>query len=51
VFTISDKLILCKGVEHEIETTADLSYELLYNLLERELAALREYIVIALEKS
>jgi hypothetical protein len=50
MFTISDKLILCKSVEYEIAITADLLYGLLYNLLERKLAALREYIAITLEK-
>jgi hypothetical protein len=50
VFAILDKLISCESIEHKIETIADSLYELLYNLSERKLVALREYIIITLEK-
>jgi hypothetical protein len=50
VFAILDKLIFCESVEHEIETTVNLFYKLLYNLSERKLAALCKYIAITLEK-
>jgi hypothetical protein len=50
VFHAPTKPTLYKGVEHEIKTTGDPLYSPLYNLSERELVALQEYLAIVLEK-
>ncbi len=39
-----DKLLLHEDHDHAIEITAKSSYELLYNLLNTELATLRQYL-------
>ncbi len=44
------KLILHKNHDHAIEITAESSYELLYNLLNTELATLRQYLDDVLAK-
>jgi len=50
VFEMPDRPLPCDGVEHEIETTADPPFGPIYNLSERELQALREYLDTALER-
>ena len=46
----ADKLSLHKDHDHAIEITAKSSYELLYNLLNTELATLRQYLDNVLAK-
>ncbi len=52
VFSIKNvnKLLLYEDHDHAIEITADSSYELLYNLLNTELATLRQYLNNVLAK-
>ncbi len=45
-----DKLLLHEDYDHAIEITAELSYESLYNLLNTELATLRQYLDNVLAK-
>ncbi len=45
-----DKLLLHKDHDHAIENIAESSYELLYNLLNTELATLRQYLNNVLTK-
>jgi len=45
-----DKLLLHENHDHAIEITAELSYELLYNLLNTKLATLRQYLNNVLAK-
>ena len=45
-----DKLLLHKDHDHAIEIIAESSYELLYNLLNTELATLRQYLNNVLTK-
>ncbi len=45
-----DKLLLHEDHDHAIEITAELSYELLYNLSNTELATLRQYLDDVLAK-
>ncbi len=46
----ADKLSLHEDHDHEIEITAESLYELLYNLLNTELATLRQYLNNVLAK-
>jgi len=46
----ADKLSLHKDHDHAIEITAESLYELLYNLLNTELATLRQYLNDVLAK-
>jgi len=46
----ADKLSLHKDHDHPIEITAESLYELLYNLLNTELATLRQYLNDVLAK-
>jgi len=52
VFSIKNvnKLLLHEDHDHAIEITADSSYESLYNLLNTELATLRQYLNNVLAK-
>jgi hypothetical protein len=50
VFNAPKHPIPCEGVQHEIQTTGDPPFGPLYNLSERELGALRDYLASALEK-
>ncbi len=45
-----DKLLLHEDHDHAIEITAESSYELLYNLLNTELATLKQYLDDVLAK-
>ena len=49
IFKMLEYLELVIGVEYIIKTTQDLPFSQIYNILATELAALKEYLVVALD--